>query len=171
MSTPGHSWLHMISRERSRSVMSAVLSEVTVQWFRKTIKVPVQSAILCCALIKDKRSHETQNHTDRIDFHYHSQWLLLTCTHMSTHKQAYSTMQTHILNGLVWKSQLILVSNSIHSERKAHTYLWLDQQKSVWLQNSSLCSQFYLPFYPRGADDSLIRSRWDSITKEGFTSE
>lgn len=81
--TPGHNWLHMYSREWSQSVMSALLSGVTVQWFRKTIKVPVHSPILCCTLIKDKRSCETANHTGLcIDFHYHSQWL----PHMHTSK-------------------------------------------------------------------------------------
>lgn len=72
--------------------MPALLSEVMVQWFMETIKGPAHSAVLCCALIKDKRSRETQNHTGRIDFHYHSQWH--ACLHTNTHTLKHASTQT-----------------------------------------------------------------------------
>lgn len=70
----------MYTRERSQSVMS----EFTVQCFRKTIKLPVQSAILCCALIKDKHSHETPNHAKPYSLPL-SQSMAFTCVRAHKH--------------------------------------------------------------------------------------
>lgn len=128
--TAGHNWLHTPGTpgERSQSIMSALLSEVTVQWFRKTIKVPVQSAILCRALIKDKRSHETQNHTNLIDFHYHSQWLWLTYKHVYTNIR-HSTRDA--LKGgscslaRVWNSPVsMFLFSTASTQNTKHTSIW-----------------------------------------------
>lgn len=141
LSTRGHNWVQMYSRECSQADMSALLSEVTSQWVRETIKVPVQSAILRCSPIKGKCSCETQNHTGLIDFHYHSWWLLRKNTH---------TCQLHArtLCGTVRLHQLISAKHTIavilvYLDLRSYFIFVISPSRSCWLTNDDHAETHY----------------------------